>query len=46
MNKTVEKQLAKGGWRGLRCMALQSAGVLTGLVLMFLMSYYGTAIQF
>lgn len=46
MNATVETALSKGVWRGVRCMALQSAGLFTGLVLMFIMSYYGSQIKF
>lgn len=46
MNNVVDKKLEKGMARGIRAMVLQSAGIATGLVLMFLMSYYGSEIDF
>lgn len=46
MNNTMEKALQKDVKKAFYVLIVQSAGVLTGLSIMFIMSYFGDQITF
>lgn len=46
MNNTMEKALQKNVLKAFYVLLVQSAGILTGLSIMFLMSYFGDRITF
>lgn len=46
MNKEMDLAVEMGIGKGFKMFILQSSGVVTGLLTMFLMAYFGSRIQF